>query len=161
MTDWPKLPRVGVACVVMRNGRILLMRRAGRHEAGSWSTPGGHLDFGETPTACAARETEEETGVQVSNVEFLAVTNDIFPASGKHYITIWMRAESDLADPVIGDPTEVAEVGWYDLDALPAPLFLSLDNLLAGRCLPTGAVARLRGISPADHPSVGVRAPAP
>ena len=41
MTDWPKVPYVG---------------RQGEHGAGSWSTPGGHLDFGASPQACAARE---------------------------------------------------------------------------------------------------------
>ena len=139
LPDRASAPRVGVACIVLRNDRILLMRRAGRHEAGTWSTPGGHLDFGETPAACAARETEEETGVRVSGLRFVAITNDIFEATGKHYLTIWMRAESSVGDPAIGAPTEVAEVGWYDLDDLPAPLFLSLENLLAGRGLPPDA----------------------
>ena len=138
------IPQVGVACIVMRGSRILLMRRAGRHEPGTWSTPGGHLEFGETPTECAARETGEECGIRVSGLEFVAITNDVFAATGKHYITIWMRGEPDDGAPTVCDPEEVAEVGWYDLDALPAPLFLSLENLLAGRCLPAAAAERIR-----------------
>ena len=88
MIDRPMVPGVGVACIVMRAGRVLLIRRQRSHGAGTWSTPGGHLDFGETPTECAIRETEEETGVRVSRVEFLAVTNDVFANAGKHYITV-------------------------------------------------------------------------
>ena len=137
------------------------MRRAGRHEPGSWSTPGGHLDFAETPAACAVRETEEETGVRVSNLEFLAVTNDVFTATGKHYITIWMRGEPDQTEPTIRDSAEVAEVGWYDLDALPEPLFLSLDNLLSGRCLPPAAARLVRDWSRANQVGDTVPAPAP
>ena len=35
---------MGVACLVVDAGRLLLMRRRGSHGAGTWSTPGGHLD---------------------------------------------------------------------------------------------------------------------
>jgi 8-oxo-dGTP diphosphatase len=120
----------------MRAGRVLLIRRQRSHGAGSWSTPGGHLDFGETPAACAMRETEEETGVRVARVEFLAITNDVFLDDDKHYITVWMRGESGDGEARVLDAAEVAEVGWFAPDALPAPLFLSLENLLRGRGLP-------------------------
>ena len=136
MTAVANPPRVGVACLVTRGGRILLLRRQRSHGAGSWSTPGGHLDFGETPEACAIRETEEESGLRIVAPEFFAITNDIFAEDGKHYITVWMRAEVGEGEPAVRDAAEVAEIGWFDPDALPAPLFLSLANLLAGRSLP-------------------------
>lgn len=38
------------------NGRVLLMRRAGSGYAdGMLGLPAGHVDLGETPTACAIR----------------------------------------------------------------------------------------------------------
>jgi len=127
-------PQVGVGCIVVRDGRLLLVRNRG----GYWSTPGGHLDFGETPAECAARETEEETGLRVSKIEFVAVTNDVFEERGRHYVTIWMRGEPDGAQAVIGDTGEIAELGWFHPDALPSPMHLYFQNLLAGRCLPPG-----------------------
>ena len=127
---------MGVACIVTRADRVLLIRRQRSHGAGTWSTPGGHLDFGETPAECAIRETEEETGIRVARVEFVAVTNDLFTADGKHYITLWMRGEAAAGAASVRDSAEVAEVGWFATDALPTPLFLSLENLLAGRSLP-------------------------
>ena len=141
-----RAPRVGVACIVTHGGRTLLVRRQRSHGAGSWSTPGGHLDFGETPEACAIRETEEETGIRVVEPEFVAITNDLFADDGKHYITIWMHAEADNGDPVVHDPAEIADAGWFSFDALPSPRFLSLENLLAGRHLPAGV--RIRGFAP-------------
>lgn len=116
----PRIPRVGVGCIVVRDGLLLLVRSKSEY----WSTPGGHLEFGESPTVCAARETAEETGVQVSNVDFVAMTNDVMGQAGKHYVTIWMRADADDATPVIGDPAEVAAVEWFAPDApssTPAP----------------------------------------
>lgn len=127
-------PQVGVGILIMQGEELLLLKRKNVHGAGTWSTPGGHLEFGETPTACAVRETLEETGVHVSNVQFRAVTNDIFVESGKHYITLWLEGRYAAGEPVVNAPHEVAEVGWFPLDALPTPLFLPLQNLLNGDC---------------------------
>ena len=97
---WPRVPHVGVGCIVVRSDGQLLMVRNHR---GFWSTPGGHLDFGESPAECAARETFEETGVPVSDLEFVAITNDVLPQLGRHYITIWMRASAAEHAPIIHD----------------------------------------------------------
>jgi 8-oxo-dGTP pyrophosphatase MutT (NUDIX family) len=72
-----KIPYVGVGCIIVRDGKLLLVR----NQRGFWSTPGGHLDFGEAPDVCAARGAFEETGVTVSNVQFVAITNDVLAGS--------------------------------------------------------------------------------
>lgn len=130
--DQLKIPFIGVGCIVTRAGQLLFVR--GR--TGFWSTPGGHLDLGESLEACAARETLEETGVPVTNVEFVAITNDVLPGAGKHYVTVWLRAEADETTAVVSDPAEIAELGWFTPDALPQPLAPYFENLLAGRNLP-------------------------
>jgi 8-oxo-dGTP diphosphatase len=127
-------PRVGVALIITKNDQVLLVKRKGVHGEGTWSTPGGHLEFGESPEECARREAEEEIGVMVRDVQFKALTNDIFTGSGKHYITIWMQSTYASGEPRINAPYEVAEVDWFDWNALPQSLFLPLQNLLAGRC---------------------------
>ena len=126
------IPFVGIGCIVVRDGRWLLVR--GRN--GMWSTPGGHLDFGESPETCAARETLEETGVRVTNLEFVAVTNDVRADPAKHYLTIWLRGETDDSAASAADPEEIAEVGWYAPEEFPRPLAYFFENLLAGRSLP-------------------------
>ena len=130
-------PRVGVGVVIRRGGEVLLVRRRGAHGTGTWSTPGGHLDLGETPESCARREALEETGVQVAAVEFRAMTNDLFETEGVHYVTIWMEGEYSRGDPTVRAGYELAEVRWFSWDALPSELFLPLSNLLAGRCYPS------------------------
>ena len=131
-----KIPFVGVGCIVIRKGKLLLVR----NQRGFWSTPGGHLDFGESPDVCAARETFEETGVTVSNVQFVAVTNDVLVDAGKHYVTLWMRGDADDAVAEIGDTAEIAELGWFSPKELPGPLHLYFQNLLAGHCWPRSPV---------------------
>ncbi len=129
-------PRVGVALILEKDGKVLLVRRKGAHGEGSWSTPGGHLEFGESPESCAIRETKEEVGVTASDPKFAALTNDVFKKEGKHYITIWMRSYNFTGLPYPAAAEEVAELGWFGWDKLPRPLFLPLQNLLNRNCLP-------------------------
>ena len=129
-------PKVGVAIIITKNDQVLLMKRKGIHGKGTWSTPGGHLEFGETPEQCAAREAIEEVGLDVVDIRFRAITNDMFDTTGKHYITIWMEGNSISNDPVIAAEDEVAEIGWFAWKSLPEPLFLSLENLLKENSYP-------------------------
>ena len=130
---WPKVPYVGVGCIVVRDDGQLLMVQNHR---GFWSTPGGHLDFGESPAECAIRETLEETGVAVTGVEFVAITNDVLPDVGRHYITVWMRADTAERTLAVRDPGEIAAAAWFAPERLPTPLHLYFENLIAGQSLP-------------------------
>jgi 8-oxo-dGTP diphosphatase len=131
--DWPRIPYVGVGCLIERDGKLLLVR----DHRGLWSTPGGHLDFQESPAACAARETLEEAGVLVTDVQFVAITNDVLDDVGKHYVTIWMRGEAAQSETAIEDAAEIADAGWFAPHELPKPLHVFFENLMAGRCMPT------------------------
>ena len=128
-------PQVGTATIITRDNKVLLMKRKGPHGKGTWSTPGGHLDFGETLEGCAAREAKEEVGLDVFDVRFRTVTNDVFEDEGKHYITIWMDAKSN-GEPYLAAEEEAEEIGWYAWDALPVPLFLPLENLVKQNSYP-------------------------
>jgi 8-oxo-dGTP diphosphatase len=127
---------VGVAIIVTRGNQVLLLKRLNVHGAGSWSTPGGHLDFGETPEECAIREAREETGLDIVNIAFKAITNDVFETENKHYISIWMEGEYQSGEAVLAAPYESSEIGWFDWDKLPQPLFLPFQNLLNGNRYP-------------------------
>lgn len=130
------MPGIGVAAIITRAEQILLVRRRNVHGAGTWSTPGGHLEFGESPQDCARRETREETGVEIGELRFRAITNDLFASVGKHYISIWMEADYLSGEAYVAAEYESDAIGWFRLDALPQPLFLPLENLLGGKCLP-------------------------
>ena len=129
-------PRVGVGVIVAMGDQVLLLKRKGVHGQGTWSTPGGHLEYGESPEACAARETKEETGVDIANVRAIGFTNDVFEARGLHYVTLWMTGQYVGGKATVAAPYEASEVGWYTWDALPEPLFLPLRNVLRGESYP-------------------------
>jgi 8-oxo-dGTP diphosphatase len=133
------MPYVGVGCIVEYEGRLLLVR----NRRNRWSTPGGLLDYGETPAAAAARETLEETGVVVRSAEFFALTNDVIEEVGRHYITIWMKCQPETTNIVIGDAAEIVEAGWFEPSAIPQPRHLFFENLLAGRTVPSPPLGTL------------------
>lgn len=112
-------------------------KRMGAHGEGSWSVPGGHLEYGETFAQTAAREVLEETGVEIQNIRFGAITNDIFEKEGKHYVTIWMLSEYANGEATIREPDKYIDQDWFDFDSLPAPLFLPWQQLLRSEFLST------------------------
>lgn len=128
--------RIGVAVLIRKGKQILLIRRSHVHGAGSWSTPGGHLEFGETLQACAVREVKEETDLDIHNPIFLGITNDFFPEVNKHYITIWMSADYEGGEAVLNAPDEIDAISWFAWNEFPQPLFLSLEHLLTGQSFP-------------------------
>jgi ADP-ribose pyrophosphatase YjhB (NUDIX family) len=70
--------------------------------SGQWAFPGGHLEYGESFFACAEREALEETGIVVKAEKVAAVTNDVFDAENKHYITIFVLCRRvDAREPQV------------------------------------------------------------
>ena len=71
-------PKVWIGVIIVNNNKILLWKRKNAHWEGTWSFPGGHLEFNETWEKCAFRETKEETNIEIKNIRFWTVNNDIF-----------------------------------------------------------------------------------
>lgn len=123
-------PRIGVGVFVFRHGKFLMGERRGAHGEGSWSVPGGHLEYGETPQQTAAREISEETGLSVGNIRFGGITNDIFHNENKHYVTIWMLSDHQAGEPELREPDTYINMDWFSFEDLPQPLFLPWQQLL-------------------------------
>lgn len=100
--------------VVNPAGGILLQRR---RDTGQWAIPGGKQELGETPSACAVRECEEETGVRARATGLLGVYSD--PAHLVEYTSDGeVRQEFEITiigEPVSGEPAandEASDVAW-------------------------------------------------
>lgn len=123
-------PKVGVGVAIIKDGKVLLGKRKNAHGEGTWSFPGGHLEYQETWADCAIRETFEETGLSIKNVRFGTVTNDIFPKEGKHYVTIIMISDYDSGSLRNMEPDKCEKWEWFTWESLPNTLFASIENLL-------------------------------
>lgn len=119
---YPAAPLVGAAAVVMdAAGAVLLVQRAHPPRPGSWGLPGGLVDLGERLSDGAAREVQEECGIEVAIRAIVGAFEPIyFDAEGQveyHYVVVdfWADYLSGHARP--GD--DAAAVAWVvlaDLD---------------------------------------------
>jgi len=130
MSDFAPYPRIGIGVFVCKDGKFLMGKRMGSHGEGSWSIPGGHLEFGESFAETAVREVFEETSLHITNIRFGAVTNDYFKKEGKHYVTVWMLSDYESGEATICEPDKYIEQDWFDFETLPTPLFLPWEQLL-------------------------------
>lgn len=96
---------------------------------GTWSVPGGHLDYGETIEEGAKREVKEETGLKITGIKIAGITNDIFEKEGKHYITIWVTSSWKNGIPKLMEPDKFLDLNWHDFETLPENLFLPWKEL--------------------------------
>lgn len=110
---------VTVHLLFFRENQVLLLRRfkTGFRD-GEYSVPAGHLDGNETVMAAAAREAEEETGVQID-------TSDILFSSVMHRtedderIDFFVRVHKWRGEPVNAEPDKCDELCWADVNDLP------------------------------------------
>lgn len=116
---------VGVGGIVVRDGRVLLIRRGKEPLRGAWVIPGGTVEWGETLVQALVREMEEETGLVVRPGELLIAFDRISsPPSGSsyHYVILDFLCEWVSGEPRAG--SDAQEVRWArpeDLQAIGAP----------------------------------------
>lgn len=124
-------PKIGLGVYILNEkSEVLLLHRRGNHGAGTWSAPGGHLEYGETFEECAIREAREEAGIDISDLRFIGVRNDIFEEEKKHSVTLSMRSGKYEGEPKIMEPDVFDDIGWFPLTSLPNPLFPSMERFL-------------------------------
>lgn len=103
-----------VTCDVMIRSKKgwLLGRRKNSPAQGEWYSIGGRLIKGEPLVVCARRKTHEETGLEVKNLQFVGVLEEVFEYENLHYVTILYVADA-LCDPVLPQTSDFSELAWF------------------------------------------------
>ncbi|MCA0257235.1 MAG: NUDIX domain-containing protein [Proteobacteria bacterium] len=115
------------SAILVRAGKVLLIRRLNPPAADLYAFPGGRAEPGETPAETAIREFQEETGISVRNPSLFATydlkgENDA-PDKRTHFFLSVFLVEADN-DTVALAADDASEAGWYSPDeilTLPAP----------------------------------------
>ena len=124
--------KVGVGVMILNNqGEVLLGKRnddaekasSDLHGEGTWTMPGGKLDFQETLKDGACRELFEEIGIKVGpdELKLISVSDEIVPDN--HYVTVGFLCENFEGEPKTMEPEEITEWKWYNLNNLPEKVY--------------------------------------
>ena len=121
---YPARPILTASIAVLREGRVLLARRARPPGAGRFSLPGGLVETGETLEAAALRELAEETGVEAAvtgfNRHVEVIERDEAGAIVRHFVVASFVGAWRAGEGVVGP--EASEIVWAtraDVDGLP------------------------------------------
>ena len=119
---------VGIAVVLKRNGKVLLLQRQGAHAAGTWAVPGGWIDRTDAhPLDVVKREALEEMGVAVHDAVLVGVTSE----NHKDFrsVTLYYLATKWEGEPRICEPEKCSAIMWHPLyEPPPNPSFPGLDE---------------------------------
>ena len=130
--------------VIVRDGRILLARRAKEPYAGWWEVPGGFVELGEHPTEAAVREVREELGIEVELTGLVGIYLEVSGFGEQLQVTVY-EATTEAA-VCVPDPAEVADWRWFDPSDVPVDLAgrhrIRVDDWIAGRTVPLPADGR-------------------
>ncbi len=136
MGDQPQLFPVSVKGIVIREGRVLLLR----NERDEWELPGGKLDLGEEPASCVEREIAEEVGWTVTagpildawqyhirdGVDVLIVTygchtsTDAAPVVSNEHKEVGLFTATEAAALRMPDGYKESIAAWYAQTSTPA-----------------------------------------
>ena len=114
--------RVGTGVMIFKDEKVLIGKRKSKLGEGDYSFPGGHLEHNESIVDGIKRETMEECGLKIKNIEFLSIAN-IRNYPPRHYIGFGFTAEILSGEPKVMEPDKLVNWEWYDLNNLPEPLF--------------------------------------
>ncbi len=123
-------PRIGAIAVTTRDNQVLLVQRRNPPDAGLWGFPGGHVEWGESVGAAAARELLEETGVCATPGNSLTpleiITRDQAGAVDFHFLLVPVSCTYVSGTPHPDD--DAMGAAWIDIeDVLAGALPLSRD----------------------------------
>jgi ADP-ribose pyrophosphatase len=115
-------PKVGVGGMVLQDRKVLLLLRKRPPEAGTWSLPGGRVEFGERLEDAVVRELREELGITVDVESLVCVTNHIVPEENVHWVAAAYRVRLVSGVPQNLEPGKTAAIEWFPLSNLPENL---------------------------------------
>ena len=102
-------PHLTVDVILRRpGGKILLVERL--HFPSGYAFPGGFVEYGETVETAAARETLEETGIEVKNLRQFRVYSDPERDPRKHTVSVVFIGDGEGEPQAATDAKAVIEV---------------------------------------------------
>jgi 8-oxo-dGTP diphosphatase len=132
------IPEVSV--IIRQNGKILFISRTNTGYAdGMFCLPAGHVEYGESFSEAAARETLEEVNIVVDKKDLRAVHTLQRRKDDPDDVRIGILFEADKwsGEPKNREPKRHGEIAWFDEKNLPFEKIMefqavALQHIFAG-----------------------------
>lgn len=112
-------PEAASSAILIRNGKILLIRRKNPPSFDMYAFPGGRAEPGETPDQTALREFKEETGIAAHSPREFAFYDLQAENPGRHFhLTVFLVDASP--DEIAEARDDAADAGWFTPDEIRA-----------------------------------------
>jgi ADP-ribose pyrophosphatase YjhB (NUDIX family) len=117
---YPAAPILAVSAAIIREGKVLIVRRARPPAAGLYTLPGGGVEVGETLAEAVVREVREETALVVEPVALAgyreAIARDSDGRIERHFVILPFAARWIAGEPMLSQ--ELSEAMWLDPAAI-------------------------------------------
>ena len=112
-----KNPKLTADGAVLKQDKILLVKRKNNPYKDKWALPGGFVEYGERVENTVVREVLEETGLKTKVKEIIGVYSDPKRDPRGHTVTIVYLLELINGELKSGD--DAADARFFSLDSLP------------------------------------------
>ena len=114
-------PKLTVDGVILKEKKILLIKRKNKPFKGKWALPGGFVEYGERVEESVIREVYEETGLKTKINDLIGVYSD--PNRDPRGHTISVVYILDIKDGELKSGDDAADVKFFNLKELPELAF--------------------------------------
>lgn len=135
-------PGLGVGVMILKDNKVLLgLRNPNKEKAsselngqGTWTMPGGKVEYMEKLVDAAKRELEKETSLIANDLKLICISDDMTETA--HYVTVGFLVEEYLGTVKTMEPETILEWRWFDINNLPTNMYKPskkvLDKYLKG-----------------------------
>lgn len=133
-----KKPGVGIGIMLIQNNKALLGQRhpdakkadSALHGQGTWTMPGGKIEFKEKMVDAAIRELFEETGIKAktSDLKMISIQDDI--EIDAHFVTIGFLLKKWEGEVKVCEPEKITKWEWFNINDLPRPIYKPSEKIV-------------------------------
>ncbi len=116
--EYPARPIVGVGALIIKNGKLLLIKRGAKPGQGRWSIPGGLVELGERVQDAVVREVKEECGLDIEVERLMDVFDNITrDEKGRiQYQFVVVNFLAKIKGGILRNADDVLEAIWVKLN---------------------------------------------
>ena len=116
--EYPARPIVGVGALIIKNGKLLLVKRGAMPGQGRWSIPGGLVELGERVQDTVVREVKEECCLDIEVERLIDVFDSIIRDKKERiqYQFVVVNFLAKIKGGILKNADDVLEARWVPLN---------------------------------------------